>query len=209
MKGRVLLNLFRRERFFKSVLRFTEIELRFFSYNNYTRPLVVFLRLIPKIICVFDVYAQFYLRSFLTFITRVFTINSSTGSVVCNFIYNCVYSCYDYIVALLYLLRQSNVVFYFRAFLIFFVEVAGLANLFRYYRSFKLGHLVLRSIVFLFLVIFFYLLFKSLTLFYLILVSFFVIFAVFIAFRLDDDNARADKFSFFERGFKLVNAVYL
>jgi hypothetical protein len=45
--------------------------------------------------------------------------------------------------------------------------------------------------------------------FYLMLIFGLAVFAVSVVFRLESDNVRADKFSFFESGFKMFNTLYL
>lgn len=189
--------------------RFTEMEVRFFSYNNFARPSIVFLRLLPKVICFFNLYAQFCLHLLVIFICRLFTINVKNGLSRYNYVYNCVNYLYSYNLRLSNLLRQSVVFFYFRVFLIFLTELVVSFGLLRPLWSLKLTVLVGRVFFYLCVLVFFYFLLKGLMFFYLMLIFGLAVFAVSVVFRLESDNVRADKFSFFESGFKMFNTLYL
>jgi hypothetical protein len=209
-RGRILLGSFSHKISINPVFfRFTDMEVRFFSYNNFARPSIVFLRLLPKVVCFFNLYAQFCLHLLMIFICRFFTINIKNGLSRYNYMYNCVNYLYSYNLRLSSLLRQLGGFFYFRVFLIFLTELVISFGLLRPLWFLKLTVLVGRAFLYLCGLVFVYFLVKGLTFFYLMLIFGLAVFAVSVVFRLEPDHARADKFSFFESGFKMFNTFYL
>lgn len=133
VRTKTLINSFHyKTPFYSTASLFTENELRFFSYNNWARPLVLFLRLLPKIIWFLRVYIRFYLSTFLVFILRIFTINKKWKTFLHNFYYNYVYNFISYVIILPRLFKDLNVAFYFRALSIFFFEITRVISLSRY-----------------------------------------------------------------------------